>query len=134
MLTLQERHQVLLFFRQFCRSKLLPADVDAEGWELRQGFNTALRTKWISKLFCALFAAHASYKVASLVLVLLSANAAPLHQIIIHAVLATAFTAFVYWYYVLYIQHGEVFAEFLRMTLTGKIGEGNANKVVHTYS
>ena len=129
MLTLQERRQVLLFFRQFCRSKLLPADVDTEDWKLRQGFNTALRTKWISKLFYALFAAHALYKIASFILVLLSANATPLHQMMIHAVLATAYGMFVYWYYVLYIQHGEVFAEFLRMTLAGKIGQSNVNKV-----
>ena len=126
MLTLQERHQALLFFRKFCTSKLLPADVDVDGWELRQSFKTPLRTKWIAKLFYAAFSVQALYKIASLVLVLLSSNTTPLHQIMIHAVLATAYGIFAYWYYVLYIQHGEVFAAFFQMTLTGKIGRGNA--------
>ena len=102
--------------------------MDVEGWELRQGFNTALRTKSVSTLFCAIFVVHALYKTASFGVVSLPGSGTPLHQKIIHAVLATAYGTFVYWYYVLYIQDGDVFTEFLQMTLTGKIGQSNANK------
>ena len=126
MLTLQERHEAVMFIRQFCTKKLLPADVDVDGWELRQRFKTPLRTKWNTKLFYAAFSVQGLYKIASLVLVMLSSNTTPLHQIIIHAVLAMAYGIFVYSYYVLYIQHGEVFTAFFQMTLTGKIGRGNA--------
>lgn len=127
MLSLQERHQVLLFLRHICRAKLLPAEVNSQGWELHPRFHTAVRSAWISKLFYALFVAQALYKNLSLVYVLLFAPGVPLHQIIIHAVLAAACGTFAYWYYVLYIEQADMHAGLVQMTLTGNIGKSKIN-------
>ena len=128
MLIAVERHQILLFLRCFCKARFLPADVDVQRWELRQFFHTGDRRGWICKAFYALFALRALYKNLSLIHVLLSPAPTPLHQIMVHAVLAAAYWTFVYWYYVLYIQQPDVYAALLHMTLTAKIGQSKATR------
>ena len=130
MLSLQERHQVLLFVRHFCKAKLLPADICTKHWVLNQRFHTAGRARWISRIFYALFAAHALYTNLSLVYVLIFKLGIPLPQIIIHAMLAIAYEAYAYFYYVLYIRHAEVYARLFKMTLTGNIGQSKITYVL----
>ena len=127
MLTLQERRQSLLFLHYLCNAKLLPAEVNIQQLELHQVFHTAGRAGWISKVFYALFAANALYKNLSLVYLLLFTTGTPLHQIMIHAVLAVCCGIFVYWYFILYIQHPFVHARILHMTMTGNIGKSKIN-------
>ena len=127
MLSPQECQQVLVFLGYFCKARLLPAEVCTEHWELSQRFHTAGRSGLIPKIFYALFAVHGLYKVLSLVNVLLFATGIPLHEAMIHAVMAIDCVTFGYWYYVLYIKYAEVYAALLRMTLTRNLGQSKTN-------
>ena len=123
MLTLKERRNVLVFFGYFCTMNRFPVQVDIQHWRLRPG----AASKWkefVSKAWYVLFILHAVYKVVTLVHVLLFIPGTPLYQIILHGVVASSCVMVAMWYYVLYIKYADVFAIFVRTTLTGNITGG----------
>ena len=127
MLSLQERRQVLVFIGYSCKARLLPAQVSTQNWELRTHFHFAGQSGWIAKVSYALFLFQALYKILSLVYILIFIRGVPLHQIMIHTVLAIDYGTFSYWYYVLYIQHPDLYAQLLQITLTGNTGQSKVN-------
>ena len=130
MLTLQERHEVLKWYRHFSIINLFPMRVDFSGWNVWPGTTTKLRS-WASKAWYAFYVAHALYKTLSLLCILLFVRGIPLHQMIIHGVLAGGTAVFGFWYYILYVKYPDVNAALIRMTLTGTITGGSTRKLFH---
>ena len=122
MLTLDERAQVVKVLHYFCSFHLFPVRVDTERWELCPGAGALWRTLACSISY-GLFVANTSYKVGSLLYVLFLTEGTPLHQIMIHGILAVGFLMIAFWYYVLFIKHADVNAQFVRTTLTCEIGK-----------
>lgn len=79
---------------------------------------------WICKVSYAIFTVHALYKLFRLVNIFLFLRGIPLHQTIIHAVLAADGVTFVFWHYWLYFKHADLNAAYVRMTLAGSISGG----------
>ena len=123
MLNFNERRQVLGFFRSCSILCLLPIRVDVGSWEVWAGTGTKWRA-WICKGSYALFIAHTSYKVTTLLYTLIFCPHAPLHQMLIHGHVVGAAVMLVYWYYLLYIEHAHVNAAFVRLTLTADVVRG----------
>ena len=123
MLSLKERQAVLKWFRRFCTVDLFPVQVDIKGWKVQPGCSTRARS-WASKASYALYLAHSLYKVLSLVYTLLFLRGVPLHQMIIHGVMASAAVNYGLWYFILYVKYVDENAAVLRMTLTGAITGG----------
>ena len=121
MLTLKERQEVLKWFRCFCTIGLLPMQVDVEGWKVRADTTTL---SWASKAWYASFVAHSLYKILNFIYTLLFFHGIPLHQMIIHGVLASAAADFSLWYYILYVKYPNENAALIRMTLTRTITAG----------
>ena len=96
--------------------------MDAERWELRPGAGKPWKTLACSISY-GLFDASASYKVGSLLYVLLFLRETPLHQVIVHMTVAVATAVIVFWYYVIFGKHADLHAKVFRVTLTGRIEE-----------
>ena len=97
--------------------------VDVEGWKVRADTTTKLRS-WASKAWYVSFVAHSFYKIVNFVYTLLFFHGIPLHQMVIHGVLASASAGFGFWYYILYVKYANENAALIRMTLTGTITGG----------
>ena len=123
MLTLKERQDVLKWFHGICTIDLLPMQVDILGWKVHAGTATKLRS-WASKAWYASFAAHSLYNVLNFLYTLFFLRGIPLHQMIIHGVVASAAPVYVLWYYILYIKYVDENALLIRMKLTGNITGG----------
>ena len=123
MLNSKERHRVLLFLRHCSILCLFPIEVDVRTWKVRHRADTTWKT-WACKGSYVLFIAHSSYKATSLLHTLLFGYNVPLHQVLLHGVVASAAVMLAYWYYVLYIQCADVNAELVRTTLQDKIVGG----------
>ena len=78
----------------------------------------------MSKAWYIVFILHTVYIVVTLIQEFSFMPGTPLYQIILHGVQALACTMVVLWYYVLYIKYVDVFAIFVRTTLTGDITQG----------
>ena len=126
MLTKKERHGVLKDFKRACDTCLFPTEVHPESWEVRPRRDKECKM-WICKLSYALFIAHALYKMFRLAHTILFLRDVPLHQVIIHAVLAVAGIMYIFWYYWLHYKYANVNSAYVRITLTGNATGGNAN-------
>ena len=124
MLTLKERHEVLKWYRHFSTINVFPMQVEVNGWKVWPGTTTKLRS-WVSKAWYVLYVAHSLCKVLSLLCTLLFVRGIPLHQMIIHGVMAGATAVYGFWYYILYVKYPDVNAALIRMTLAGTIAGGS---------
>ena len=115
MLNTAERFEVLRMIRFWCKVGLFPIKVNLATWEL-----LPVRAKWRCHFWFFLLALHALYKLVGLAYWL--KVGIPLHQAVVHAVLAIAAPVYSYWYYVLYIKYPHLFGVYLNMTLTGNKG------------
>ena len=70
-----------------------------------------------------LFVVNTGYKVGSLLYVLLSLRETPLHQIMIHGIVAVTFVVMAFWYYVIFVKHADVHSKVFGITLTGNVEE-----------
>ena len=123
MLTEGERHRILIALRYFSSVSVLPIQVDVQGREIRSGFKSR-RKAWASKLAYAIFVAHALYKSLSLIYVLQFLPATPLHQILIHGIIAAGNSIFVLWQYDLYWKERDVSMAFWNVSLNGNVSGG----------
>ena len=85
---------------------------------------------WLSQCLSVLYTLHVLYKIWTLLLVFLLGHATPLHQIILHALLAGCSMAQVFWHYHLFVKYVGDFATFVRITLTGNLNGGRKRKRV----
>ena len=129
MLTAAERFQVLKVLRSFANWNLFPIQVDAERWELRPGAGKQWKTLDCS-LSYGLFVANTSYKVGSLLYVLLVLRETPLHQVMVHTTVAVATAVMVFWYYVIFVKHADLHAKVFKATLTGRIEEDEKGELL----
>ena len=125
MLNLKEKREVFKWFRRFSTVDIFPEQVDVQAWKVWPSNSTKLRS-WASKAWYSLFVVHSLFKVLGLLHALLFLRGVPLHQVIIHGVLASTAMDYVLWYYVLYIKYADENAALIRMTLTGIIGGGKS--------
>ena len=123
MLNLKERRQVLAFLRYSYCFNLCPTRVDTQTWKLRRGIGTK-KTAWICYISYGSFLAHVSYKLLALAYSLFVLPSVPLHQILIHAVIAVVGVMNSFFYYAIHFNHADVNASFVRMTLTGDLTGG----------
>ena len=130
MLTEKERHRVIVFLRYFSNVNFFPIQVDPQGWEIRSGCESKWKA-WACKLAYAAFIIHVVHKSLSLVYVLLFLNDVPLHQILIHVIIAASSAFFVFWQYDLYWKNADVSTAFWKVSLTGKIVRGE-EKIIHS--
>ena len=124
MLTLKERTQVLRVFRYFCSVNFVPVQVDIKSLEL----HAATATTWKALVYLisyGLIITNTVYKAMSLLYVLFFLRGTPVHQIMVHAVVAMVSVMVTGWCYALYIKHFHVNVNFLNMTLTGNVSGGD---------
>ena len=124
MLSLQERYNILRLLRFFCIIIPFPAQLNVETWQIRHTGGFTKRKAWASKASCLLFILHAVYINLTLIHALFALRTVPLYQLILHAVFASASALYVFWYYILYVRHGNVTAEFRSLTLSMAIVGG----------
>ena len=124
MLNTKERHQVLRNLQYSYAFNLCPTQVDSDTWTLRPGAGSKRRA-WVCYSYYGLFLAHICYKILALVysLLVLRANI-PLHQMLIHAILAAVSLEIAFFYQVLHLKYAHENATFVRMTLTGDLAGG----------
>ena len=130
MLTLKERKRVLSFFHYCSIICVFPVRVQVQSWDIRSGKETKWQL-WLCRGSYGLFIAHASYKFIRLIHAIFFCPQVPLPQMMIHGDLAFGSLTAVYWYYLQYIDHADVNAGFVRMTLTGNIGGGRTEAKSH---
>ena len=130
MLTARDRYSVLTSFRHVCNFNQFPMEVTPHIWDVRPGRDKKWKL-WACKVSYALFVAHASYKFFRLLNIFFFLHGVPLHQVIIHGVLAADGITFVFWHYSLYYTNADLNAVYVRMTLAGNISGGN---VIRDYS
>ena len=123
MLTVKERHEILLSLQHCHQLSLYPTQVCTLHWKLQPGADKRWKA-WIFHLNYGLLVAHVLYKNLTLVYTLLVLSHIPLHQILIHAVLAAFGVMNSFFYYVLHYQYAHDNAAFVRMTLTGDLARG----------
>ena len=124
MLNKGEKFEFLRLFRFWCKVGLLPVQVNLSTWEIRPHANKL--TIWICHLWYYLFVLNSLYKAVALVYWL--KVGIPLHQAIVHGVLAAGFFVCIYSYYVMFIKYRRLFGVYLSMTLTGnEIGKWEPN-------
>ena len=124
MLTLAERHQLVIFISYVFRICLFPAKIDAKEWEFYPGFTSKLNERACNASY-ALFIAHTLYKILRLVSgFLFFRNAEGLHQLIIHLAVVACGAMIVYWYYVLFIKYPDVYLRIMQTSFSGNIGQG----------
>ena len=129
MLTLEERHEVLAFLRLSSIFCTLPIRVDVESWNVSAGTDSRWKS-WICTGSYVLFAAHALLKVFRAFYTLFYCTGTPLHQIMLHFDVVLAATAFVYWYYLLYVKYPNVNAGLTKITLAGAIATGKSKLIL----
>ena len=123
MLTAKERHQILILLGHFSRVNLFPIQVDAQSWEIGAGCKSKLKS-WACGVAYALFIAHSLYKTVGLLYVFLFLRGIPLHQNIIHGVMAGGSVTFMLWQYFLYWKNAGVTALFVKISLSGVASNG----------
>ena len=84
--------------------------------------------EWMSIGWFALVILHCLYKNLRLLHVLIFVSGTPLHQIILHSVLAVDSMTVSVWYYIIYMEYADDFALFVRITLTGNVTGGTRMK------
>ena len=123
MLSLKERAQVLRICHYLYSFNFVPVQVDIKTWELHAGTEATWKSL-VCLISYGLIIVNSFYKAASLLYVLFFSHETPLHQIMVHAVLAMVSVLVSGWYYDLYIRNVHTHATFLTMTLTGSISGG----------
>ena len=118
MLNKAERFEVLRMIRFWCKIGFLPMEVNLSTWELLP--HAKKRTTWKCYFLFLLYAMNGLYKLIALVYWL--KVGVPIHEAVIHAVLAVVPTVYCYWYYFLYFKNPRLFGMYLKMTLTGNDG------------
>ena len=126
MLSLQERYGVLKFFRFFCIWSLFPVQVDPKTRKISTA-TYSKRKAGICKASFVLYVLHSLYTILMLIYAIFDSERIPLHQIIIHGVLATASANYGYCYYVQYIRHADVTVGFRNLTLALTMAQGTEN-------
>ena len=97
--------------------------MDPQRSEIRPGYKSK-RKAWACKLAYAVFIAHAFYKSLGLLYVLLFLNDVPLHQVLIHGILAAASCIWVFWQYDLYWKNADLSTAFWKVSMTGNVAGG----------
>ena len=115
MLTTEERYCILSNFRQVCAFNLFPTEVDPESWNVHPAKDKKWKL-WSCKVLYVVFIAHALYKALKLVTILLFVSGVPLHQLIIHAVEASAGIMLVFWQYWLHYEHADLNGMYMKRT------------------
>ena len=123
MLNKAERFKILKFIGNCCNIGYLPAVVNLSSWHLQH--STTGRRKWPSLTFFGISVLHCLYKIAMLIGVYFTQKQTPLHELIIHAMVALGPPFVFFWYYLLFIKYPGAFSCFFHLTLTGNIG-GNS--------
>ena len=123
MLSVQERQRTLAFQRYLCTFKLLPGKVDVAESKWSPDPGNRLQS-WLCQVSYLVFLLHSAYKILRLVHTMVFLAGTPLHEMVLHGIVASSSAVFAFWYYVLYIKYPEAFAGFLGMTLTGNISRG----------
>ena len=123
MLSLKERSNVLEFLQFFCICNPLPVQVDTRICQVHSGAGTKLKAM-VCKASYLLFIAHTIYNNVTLIHAIFVIRNVPLYQVILHAVFAFASMLYVYWYYILYVSHADVTAEFRSLTLSMRVAAG----------
>ena len=120
MLNQRERHHVLKFFRYFSKLGVFPLQVNVGCWEIHSGFKSTWK-KLACRATLGMFLAQTLYKNLSLAHVVAFGRDIPLHQMIIHMIIAAASVLMAFWYYVLHVQYRGAYAAFARVTLTATV-------------
>ena len=130
MLPQKDRFSILQFLRYSSIGNFYPVDVNPKNWEVRPGRAEKWK-EWLCYFFYTLDIAHAIFTSTRLIhVIVFLPEEVPLHQLVIHGELAGAYVvAGVYWYYELFIRNADVYAGFIRITLTGNLsGTWNSGK------
>ena len=127
MLTRADRYRILTSLRLVCNLNPFPLEVNLQSCNVISGRDRKWKV-WLCKVTYALFIIHACYKVFRLAKVLLFLPTTPLHQVIIHGVLAAAGVIVGFWHYWLYYKCADVMAAYARITLSGNIAGGKGKK------
>ena len=122
-----DRNRVLKDFQHMCSIYSFPLEVDPQAWSIRPTRDNKWK-EWVCKVSYALYIAHVLYKIFRLINIFLFLRGTPLHQIIIHAVLAVSGIMFAFWHHWLYYKHVDVNAAYMTMTLTGNAAGGTEEK------
>ena len=123
MLTVEERHRVLICISYIFSICLLPGRVKVQTWEFNPRCASKLKSR-ACKTSYFLFIAHALYKIGRLLSeYLFLNNIIPLHQVIIHLIVAAATALMVYWYYFLFVKYPDVCLGLMKMTFSGSFSQ-----------
>ena len=129
MLDQSERYRVLKSLRHFCTAGFLPLDVDLNSWEIQP----CIQPRW-KRLLCQIsFAIYCSHTVCTslrLLHVLIFLPDTPMYQIVIHMILASAYAATSFIYYLLFIKDPKINAAVFGMTLNGSTVGRKRNRLL----
>ena len=100
----------------------LPLEVKLDTWEINPGVQQSWK-KLACRVSAGIFFAHTLYKNLSLLCALVFAWHTPLHQMVIHIILAATSAMYSFWYYILYIRYPGTFATYATMTLRATVTE-----------
>ena len=125
MLTLRERWRVLEVIGFYSNLNLFPTKVDLQAWALVPAGYTTKWKKMVSKLSYPLLVLGSLYKILSLLYTLFFLEDTLFHQLMVHAEVAMAQSLAIFWYCTLQIKYPAEYCQYVKMTLTGNISEGN---------
>ena len=119
MLNKKERHEVLRWFRISCKVGYHPIEVNLANGQLEM---PSARKQKVCLVFYIIFVLHVLHKIVSLAYAFFIATNVPLHQLVLHAVYASALAVFAFWDYVSYRWDPSLFAAYAKITIEGTVG------------
>ena len=109
-----------MFLGYFCKAGLLPLQVNVDSWEIRPEAKS-LWKKWTCHVSFGVLLLNTLYKNGSLVYEFVFAQDTPLHQTVIHMVLAGASAMMSFSYYIQHVRFPGTFVKFAGMTLKANV-------------